>query len=156
MDQNNKLEFVATCLFGLESLLGEEIEALGYQKTETIDGRVTFVGDEAAIARCNINLRFAERLYIRMGSFPAKTFAELFDGTNSLPVGEMDRSGRRFPGQGAQHKVRADINTGLPVYRQESDRQPPLRRVRDKVVQGRGREVSDRVLHTPRYRDTHD
>ena len=38
MDQNNKLEFVATCLFGLESLLGEEIEALGYEKTETIDG----------------------------------------------------------------------------------------------------------------------
>ena len=78
---NYTYEYVATCLFGLESLLGEEIDALGYERIETIDGRVTFKGDMAAIARCNINLRFAERLYIKMGSFRASTFAELFDGT---------------------------------------------------------------------------
>ena len=34
-----KLELVATCLFGLEKLLGEEIDALGYERTETIDSR---------------------------------------------------------------------------------------------------------------------
>lgn len=111
MDQNNKLEFVATCLFGLESLLGEEIEALGYQKTETIDGRVTFVGDEAAIARCNINLRFAERLYIRMGSFPARTFAELFDGTNSLPWERWIGQDDAFPVKG--HSIKSGL-TSIP------------------------------------------
>ena len=111
MDQNNKLEFVATCLFGLESLLGEEIEALGYEKTETIDGRVTFVGDEAAIARCNINLRFAERLYIRMGSFPAKTFAELFDGTNSLPWERWIGQDDAFPVKG--HSIKSGL-TSIP------------------------------------------
>lgn len=63
-----KYEYVATCLFGLESLLGEEIDALGYERIETIDGRVTFRGDLAAIARCNIWLRFAERLYIKMAA----------------------------------------------------------------------------------------
>ena len=41
--------FVATCLFGLEHLLGEEISALGYKRTETIDGRVTFEGDIGAV-----------------------------------------------------------------------------------------------------------
>ena len=46
-----KLTLVATCLFGLERLLGEEIEALGYERLETIDGRVTFAGDEEAVAR---------------------------------------------------------------------------------------------------------
>ena len=78
---NQTYEYVATCLFGLESLLGEEIDTLGYERIETIDGRVTFRGDLAAIARCNLWLRFAERLYIKMGSFKAATFAELFDGT---------------------------------------------------------------------------
>ena len=33
-----KLTLVATCLFGLEKFLGEEIDALGYKRIETIDG----------------------------------------------------------------------------------------------------------------------
>ena len=96
MNRDYKYEYVATCLFGLESLLGEEIDALGYERIETIDGRVTFRGDLAAIARCNIWLRFAERLYIKMGSFKAATFAELFDGTNLLYWGTGSRATTRF------------------------------------------------------------
>ena len=34
----------ATCLFGLEKQLGEEIDALGLKRVETIDGRVLFCG----------------------------------------------------------------------------------------------------------------
>ena len=59
-----KFQLVATCLFGLEHLLGEEIDALGYQRVETIDGRVYFEGDEQAVALSNIFLRYAERVYI--------------------------------------------------------------------------------------------
>lgn len=80
-----KLTLVATCLFGLEHLLGEEIDALGYDRIETIDGRVTFAGDEEAVALANVFLRYAERVYICMGSFPAATFDELFEGTRALP-----------------------------------------------------------------------
>jgi len=104
-------EYVATCLFGLEALLGEEIEALGYERTETIDGRVTFKGDMAAIARCNINLRFAERLYIKMGSFKASTFAELFDGTNSLPWEMWVAEDDAFPVKG--HSIKSAL-TSIP------------------------------------------
>ena len=111
MDSKFELEFVATCLFGLESLLGEEIEALGYERTETIDGRVTFRGDEAAIARCNINLRFAERLYIKMGSFHAGTFAELFDGTNALPWERWIGQDDAFPVKG--HSIKSAL-TSIP------------------------------------------
>ena len=78
-------EYVATCLFGLEKFLSDEIEALGYKKLKTVDGRVTFCGDEDAIARFNIFSRYAERLYINLGSFTASTFTELFDGTKELP-----------------------------------------------------------------------
>ncbi len=104
-------EYVATCLFGLEALLGEEIEALGYERTETIDGRVSFKGDMAAIARCNINLRFAERLYIKMGSFRAATFAELFDGTNALPWENWIAEDDMFPVKG--HSIKSAL-TSLP------------------------------------------
>ncbi len=104
-------EYVATCLFGLEALLGEEIEALGYERTETIDGRVSFKGDMAAIARCNINLRFAERLYIKMGSFRAATFAELFDGTNALPWENWIAEDDIFPVKG--HSIKSAL-TSLP------------------------------------------
>ena len=66
-----KLELVATCLFGLEKLLGEEIDELGCKRLETIDGRVYFEGDENTVADANIRLRFAERVMIKMGSFYA-------------------------------------------------------------------------------------
>ena len=104
-----KLQLVATCLFGLERMLGEEIEALGYEKTSTIDGRVTFLGDEEAIALSNINLRFAERVFIKVGSFSATTFTELFDGTYSLPwenfIGKLDA----FPVKG--HSIKSDLHS---------------------------------------------
>lgn len=94
-------EYVATCLFGLEKFLGEEIENLGYKKIETMDGRITFSGDEDAVARFNIFSRFAERLYIKLGSFPARTFTELFDGTKYLPFECFIGSEDAFPVTGS-------------------------------------------------------
>ena len=79
-----KIEYVATCLFGLEGLLGEEIDSLGYTRVETMDGRVSFKGDESALAISNISLRFAERVYIKVGEFYATSFDELFEGTRAL------------------------------------------------------------------------
>lgn len=100
-------EFVATCLFGLEKFVGDEIEALGYKKTETIDGRVTFRGDISAIPRCNMWLRCAERVYIKMGSFRASSFTELFDGTRALPWEEWIGRDDAFPVKG--HSVRSAL-----------------------------------------------
>lgn len=97
-------EFVATCLFGLEKFLGDEIEKLGYEKLETIDGRVTFTADEDAIARFNIFSRYAERLYIKLGSFRAETFTELFDGTKELPFECFIGSEDCFPVTGSSLK----------------------------------------------------
>ena len=62
-----KMELVATCLFGLEHLLGEEITALGYEKISTINGRVTYLGDEEAKigfqTSSNVSLRSAFRYF---------------------------------------------------------------------------------------------
>ena len=92
--------YTATCLFGLEGLLGREIDDLGYKRIETIDGRVTFEGDETACARANINLRFAERVYISLGSFPAYTFDELFEGTKALEWDRFISDSDAFPVSG--------------------------------------------------------
>ena len=100
-------EYVATCLFGLEKFVGEEIEALGYKRTETMDGRVTFIGDISAIARCNMWLRCAERLYIKLGSFDARSFTELFDGTRALPWEQWIGCDDAFPVKG--HSVRSAL-----------------------------------------------
>lgn len=104
-------QFVATCLFGLEKLLGEEIDALGYRRTETIDGRITFEGGIEAVARANINLRTAERVFIKVGSFPAPTFDALFEGTKALCWDEWICEEDAFPVSG--HSVKSKL-TSIP------------------------------------------
>ena len=101
------IEYIATCLFGLESLLGEEIEKLGYKRTETMDGRISFIGDENAIAKCNLWLRFAERLYIKVGEFEALTFDDLFEGTKSLEWEKWIGKNDEFPVRG--HSIKSAL-----------------------------------------------
>lgn len=75
----------APCHFGLEAVLKREIQHLGYSIREVDDGRVTFEGDENAVARANLFLRTAERVLLEVGKFRATTFDELFDRTKALP-----------------------------------------------------------------------
>ena len=68
----------------MESVLKKEIIDLGYDISEVTDGRVTFLGDEEALCRVNVFSRTAERILIKIGSFHAETFDELFEGTKAL------------------------------------------------------------------------
>lgn len=81
----DKLELIGLCHFGLESVLKREVLDLGYEIASVEDGRVTFYADAAGIARANIFIRTAERIMIKVGSFRALTFDELFEGTKALP-----------------------------------------------------------------------
>lgn len=80
----NKVELIAPCHFGLESVLKREIQDLGYEIIQVEDGRITFCGDEAAIARANIFIRTAERIMVKVGDFEAKSFDQLFEQTKAL------------------------------------------------------------------------
>ena len=104
-----KLQLVATCLFGLEHLLGEEIEALGYERVSAIDGRVTFIGDEEAVALSNIFLRYAERVFIKVGSFRAESFEELFEGTRALSWSDFIGKDDAFPVKG--HAIKSKLHS---------------------------------------------
>lgn len=79
-----RYELIAPCHFGMEAVLKREIIDLGYDISEISDGRVSFFGDEEAVARANVNLRTAERILIKVGSFHAETFDELFEGTKAI------------------------------------------------------------------------
>lgn len=80
-----KMEWIAPCHFGLESVLKREIQDLGYEIIQVEDGRVTFSGGIDAACRTNIFLRTAERILLKAGSFKACTFDELFEKTKEIP-----------------------------------------------------------------------
>lgn len=103
----NNFNYVATCLFGLEKFVGEEVDAIGGKRTETIDGRVYFSGDEGVLAKANVNLRTAERVFIEVARFTAESFTELFDNVKAIPwefyIGRKDA----FPVKG--HSIKSKL-----------------------------------------------
>ena len=103
------MKFAATCLFGLEKFVGETIDSLGYKRLETIEGRVYFEGDESAVARCNVNFRCAEKLYIILDEFDAMTFDALFEGVKAIEwekyIGKYDA----FPVKG--HCIKSTLHS---------------------------------------------
>ncbi len=102
-----ELRMVATCLFGLEALLGEEIDKIGGKRVETIDGRVTFDGDEVTLVSSLLRLRCAERVFISLGSFPVYSFDDLFEGTKALPWERFIGKSDAFPVKG--HAIRSRL-----------------------------------------------
>ena len=59
--------------------------------------RVRFKGDVRAIIETNLWLRAADRIKIVVGSFPARTFEELFQGVFALDWDQYLPLGARFP-----------------------------------------------------------
>lgn len=102
-----KMNFTAPCIFGLESLVADELKSMGAESVLAENGRVFFSGDEHILARANMCSRFAERIMLVIGSFEAHTFEDLFQGTKALPweswIGEFDE----FPVKG--HSVSSDL-----------------------------------------------
>ncbi|RNC28914.1 MAG: Ribosomal RNA large subunit methyltransferase K/L [Candidatus Dichloromethanomonas elyunquensis] len=95
-----RIELLALTAFGLEALAARELQDLGYEEVEVQNGRVSFVTNEEGICRTNIWLRCAERVVIKMGEFPARSFEELFQQTKALPWEEWLPVDARFPVSG--------------------------------------------------------
>lgn len=90
-----KLKLAAVCAFGLEAVVKRECNDLGFENIKVDNGWVYFDGDESDIAKANINLRCAERVMLVLGSFKARSFAELFDNIYDLPIEDwIDEDGK--------------------------------------------------------------
>lgn len=80
------LEFCCPTLFGLEGIVADELRFGGkLTDVRAENGRVLFTGNEQTLIWANMNLRCAERVLIRLASFPADHFDELFEGTKAIP-----------------------------------------------------------------------
>ncbi len=77
------MSLLAACTFGLESILSGELGRLGCQEASAANGGVVFSGSEAELARANLWLRTADRLYVRLAEFDARTPEELFAGVEA-------------------------------------------------------------------------
>jgi putative N6-adenine-specific DNA methylase len=98
-----RLPLVATCSFGLETLVSRELRGLGFDNLEGENGSVAFEGDTLALCRANLWLRTADRLWMRLARFEAHTFDELFEGTRALPWSDLLGRDAAFPVEGMSH-----------------------------------------------------
>ena len=88
------------CLLGVEGFVADELRAMDAQDVEPQNGRVLFSGGDDLLARANLWSRYGERVLILLGSFPARTFEELFQGVRALPWEEWIGRRDAFPVKG--------------------------------------------------------
>ena len=88
------------CLFGLESLVADEMRRLDLKNVRAENGRVHCEGTLADIARLNINLRCGARVLMELGSFPARDFEALFQGVYALRWEDYIPRDGEFPVKG--------------------------------------------------------
>lgn len=100
----SKLQLIATCPMGLESVVARELKDLGYEELTVENGRVLFKGNEKDICRTNLWLRTSDRILIKMGEFKAITFDQLFEGTKALAWSEWISENAEFPVEGKSYK----------------------------------------------------
>ncbi|TWT28350.1 class I SAM-dependent RNA methyltransferase [Planomicrobium sp. CPCC 101110] len=96
-------KLLATAAMGLESIVADEVKALGFE-TQTENGKVFFEGDEKAIVKANLWLRTADRVKVIAGEFDAYTFDELFEKTKAIEWEKFLPVDAEFPVSGKSVK----------------------------------------------------
>lgn len=66
-------------------MLAKELRDMGIGDVRPSDARVYFRGDELAIAKANIWSRTADRIYLIVAEFDARTFDELYNAMLEIP-----------------------------------------------------------------------
>lgn len=102
-----KYRCYASCGFGIEGVLARELRDLGLANVEARDARVYFDADERGIARANMWSRTADRIYMVLGEFEARTFSELFDRASEIAFEDIMPENASFPVDG--NAVQADL-----------------------------------------------
>ncbi len=69
---------------GVEAITKKELYKLGVSDAPARDGRLCFKGDMKKVAECNLYLRTANRVFIKLASFIARDFDSLFDGISQI------------------------------------------------------------------------
>ncbi|MGM9619505.1 MAG: class I SAM-dependent RNA methyltransferase [Oscillospiraceae bacterium] len=94
------LQFMIPCLFGLESLVGDEIRRLGLTGVQVENGHVLCQGEWKDLCRLNLNLRCGERVLLQVGKERAETFDELYEAAARQPWEDFIPRDGQFPVKG--------------------------------------------------------
>ncbi len=78
------MQILVSAPSGIEGVLKREIYNLIKVDAPSYNGRVLFEGDIKTVAKLNLHLRTASRVFIKLGDFKAQTFDELFDGISKI------------------------------------------------------------------------
>jgi 23S rRNA (guanine2445-N2)-methyltransferase / 23S rRNA (guanine2069-N7)-methyltransferase len=101
----DRLELIATSTAGLEACVKHELVALGFTDARIYSpGRLIFTTDAVGLARANLWLRTANRVLLKVGSFPAEDFDQLFDGIRELPWEQWIPADGTLPVTGRSYK----------------------------------------------------
>ena len=99
-----KITLIATTKFGLEMIVKQEVQALGFAEIVVSDGRIEFQATLADIPKANLWLRCADRVLLKIAEFPAHTFDDLFEQTTALPWEDWITQDGKFTVNAKTHK----------------------------------------------------
>ena len=104
-----KIRMCVPCHFGLESVLAYEIKKIGGENLTTTDGKISFDGDFNTLVKANLWIASGERVLIELGSFPAYSFEQLFQGVKNLPLEDFIGKTDAFPVKG--HSLNSQLHS---------------------------------------------
>ena len=77
-------KIIITTSFGLESLIKRQLLEEGYKDFKVLNGKIILNGNLYDIGYLNLNLREADRVFLEISSFEAKSFEQLFENINKI------------------------------------------------------------------------
>ncbi len=80
----DKVDILITCASGIEKVTKSELKRLGYDDCPAVNGTLSFRGSFLDVARLNVNLKTADRVYIKIKEFPVDNFETLFDAVSEI------------------------------------------------------------------------
>lgn len=89
-------QFFAPCPRGLETVLAEELAALGASDIQPTDGGVGFAGDMALCYRVNLWSRIASRILWRLADQPYRSEKDIYRAALALPWPQWFEVGHTF------------------------------------------------------------
>lgn len=94
---SKEFTLIASSTMGLEGIIKDECQKLGFENIQTHNGRVEFRGDFKSLIEANIQLRCADRVFIKMGEFKALSYEDLFQGIKKIAWEEWISEDGEFP-----------------------------------------------------------
>jgi len=91
---------IITTTFGVEAVAKHELRKLNYDIKNVENGKIEIQGTAEDLALCNLKLRTAERVYLKLKEFTATDFDELYDKVSEIAWGDIIPYRGQFPVRG--------------------------------------------------------